>query len=190
MRGPLKELQFSSQAEWRLWLEENHEQERGVWLVFWKKATGRRTLSHEEALEEALCLGWIDSTVRRIDEERFAFKFTPRRQGSKWSEVNKMAARKLMEEGRMTAAGRARLGCDLEVEDAHRSEPSADEVPDFMRAALEKDEEAGRYFTSLPPSHRRSYVRWVSEAKRPETRERRLEEAIQLLRKKERLGMK
>jgi len=186
----LKERRFSSRDDWHRWLEENHEQKEGIWLIFFKKVTGRSTLSREEALEEALCFGWIDSVVRRIDEESYAFKFTPRRPGSKWSEANKRAAKRLIDEGRMTLAGRAKLGCALDVETAHRPEPQADEVPDFMRIALERDEEAWRYFSDLPPSYQRDYTRWVSSAKRAETRERRLEEARQLLRQKERLGMK
>ena len=135
----LAELQFSSRAEWHHWLEENHEQTAGVWLVFLKKGTGNRTLSHEEALEEALCFGWIDSLVRRIDEERFAFKFTSRRQGSKWSEVNKRAARKLIEEGRMTDAGTAKLGRALKIKAPPQPESGSAEVPDFMRSAMEED---------------------------------------------------
>ncbi len=189
-REHLEELQFSSRAEWHHWLEDNHKQESGIWLVFLKKGTGSRTLTHEEALEEALCFGWVDSLVRRIDEERFAFKFTPRRQGSKWSEANKKAARKLIDQGRMTAAGTAKLGLCLEVEASPRPGTFPDAIPDFIRSALEKDSLAWGYLISLAPSHRRNYIRWISSAKRPETRERRLEEARKLLRNKEKLGMK
>lgn len=109
-----KTLHASNRDAWRAWLDRHHETEQEIWLVFYKKHTGKPGVSYEDAVEEALCFGWIDSIVRRIDDERYAQKFGPRKANSKWSESNKRRVRKMMEEGKMTAAGLAKIsGLDL-----------------------------------------------------------------------------
>ncbi|MCK4265961.1 MAG: hypothetical protein KAX31_01690, partial [Thermoplasmata archaeon] len=100
---------FTCRAEWRAWLEEHHDSEPVLWLVFYKKGTGRPTLTYEEAVGEALCFGWIDSTIRSLDEESYVRQFTPRKKRSNWSELNLIRVRKLMEQGRMTDAGLKKL---------------------------------------------------------------------------------
>jgi len=99
------ELHITNIAEWRAWLERNHDAEIAVWLVFHKKHTGKPTISYDDAVGEALCFGWIDSLVKRIDEDRFARKFTPRKVNSKWSELNKDLAERMIREGRMAESG-------------------------------------------------------------------------------------
>src|SRR5213075_1383965 len=97
-----KTLYVADRDAWRAWLEENHARENEVWLVYYKKQSGRPRIPYDDAVEEALCFGWVDSIVKKIDEEKFAQKFTPRRDWTKWSELNKRRLRKLIREGRMT----------------------------------------------------------------------------------------
>src|SRR5256885_14789235 len=105
-----KTLYVTSRDDWRAWLEKNHETEKEVWLIYYKKHTNRPRIPYDDAVEEALCFGWIDSIVQKIDDERYAQKFTPRKSSSKWSESNKRRVRKLLQEGRMTQAGLAKIG--------------------------------------------------------------------------------
>src|SRR5438309_6482273 len=104
-----KTLYVTNRDDWRAWLEEHHATEPEVWLIFYRKASGRPRIPYDEAVEEALCFGWIDSLVKRIDDDKFAQKFTPRRDRSKWSALNIRRVRNLIEEGRMTEAGLAKF---------------------------------------------------------------------------------
>jgi uncharacterized protein YdeI (YjbR/CyaY-like superfamily) len=191
MRHEPKTLYVSDRASWRAWLEENHASEREVWLVYYKKHTGRPRIPYDDAVEEALCFGWIDSTVRRLDEERYLQKFTPRRERSNWCESNVKRARRLIAEGRMTRAGLDAIAEGaLEQKSAPRLKPEELEVPRFFSAALKKTPKAWENFNALAPSYRRDYVHWITHAKRDETRERRLREAARLLSENKKLGMK
>ncbi|HEY6324787.1 MAG TPA: hypothetical protein VJA16_24840 [Thermoanaerobaculia bacterium] len=105
---PLQTLEVTSSREWRAWLAEHHDREAGIWLVFWKKHTGKTSVSYQDAVDEALCFGWIDTLVRRLDDDRYAQKFTPRKPKSNWTEANRRIFARLVEEGRMTAAGLAK----------------------------------------------------------------------------------
>src|SRR5919206_1474760 len=113
-QGP-KTLYVKDRAAWRAWLEENHASEREVWLVYYKKHTGRPRVPYDDAVEEALCFGWIDSLVKTLDADRYIQKFTPRVNARKWSRSNLERVKKLLREGRMTEAGRAKLPSDLET---------------------------------------------------------------------------
>lgn len=104
----LKTLQVTLVSEWRDWLAAHHDREAAIWLVFFKKHTGKPCVSYQDAVDEALCFGWIDSIVRRLDDERYAQKFTPRKPKSNWSEINRRIFARLVREGRMTAAGLAK----------------------------------------------------------------------------------
>lgn len=177
-----------TREDWRAWLAEHYASESEVWLVYYKKHTGKPRVSSDDAVEEAICFGWIDSIVRKLDEDRFAQKFTPRRLDSVWSELNLRRVKKLMAEGRMTPAGLAKVG------ESPRPAPprfqAGDEIPDFIGEGLRQNAAAYEKFQRLPPSHRRNYVRWITEAKKEETRLRRLSETIQRLVRDEPLGMK
>ena len=180
---------------WHAWLERNHQQAAEIWLIYYKKHTRKPSIGYADAVEEALCFGWIDGIVKRIDEERYAQRFTPRRAKSKWSEVNRHRARQLIAEGRMASAGEAVLPVDLMAgvgAQPGRSSRSAwaDAVPDDLVAALQENRAAREYFESLAPSYRRQYVGWIASAKREETRRKRLREAIELLAQERKLGMK
>jgi len=177
-------------ASWREWLAEHGTSETEVWLVYFKAGTGKPTISYEDSLEEALCFGWVDSLIQKIDEEKYARKFTPRKPGSKWSELNKHLVAKLIKEGRMTEAGMAKV--EFSLEEAAPARPKRPELalPDWLKEGLMTSPLAWENFSKLPPSHQRNYILWVSDAKREETRQKRIKEAIERLEKNERLGLK
>jgi uncharacterized protein YdeI (YjbR/CyaY-like superfamily) len=176
-------------ADWRDWLSQNGASAAEIWLVYYKKATGKPSLTYQEALEEALCFGWIDGIRQRMDEERYAQRFTPRRPRSAWSETNKRLAARLFDEGRMTPAGLA--GIDFPLEQGESKPPIKKDVPlpDWMETALKGHPSAWEYFNSLPPSHCKRYIGWITSAKREETRMARLEKAIALLEQGKRIGI-
>ena len=172
-------LRLRSRREWRSWLKRNHATQREVWLVFAKRHTGKASLRYNEAVEEALCFGWIDTTVRRLDGDHYMQRFTPRSNPRNWSKINLERFRRMVAEGRMTAAGRAKR--PAKVAPPPRRHQSDDPIPAFMEEALAADPVAQKKFSALAASYRRDYVRFVSEAKQQETRERRLKEAIRRL---------
>jgi len=171
-----KTLHVTSRREWRAWLTKHHQSETEIWLIFHKKHTGKPRISYEDAVEEALCFGWIDSIVKRIDDEKFAQKFTPRRDGSRWSALNEARLRKLVREGRMTEAGLAKIDLVALGKEAQRSEESG--LPAFVKQALMANVKAWEHFRNITPSRQRAYIRLITDAKKDETRERRLQEVI------------
>ena len=186
-----KSLHVTSREEWRDWLSKNHSSETEVWLIFYKQHTGRPGIPYDHAVEEALCFGWIDSIVKRLDDEKYAQKFTPRRHGSNWSASNKQRLSKLIREGRMTAAGWAVAGGPTAGAEAKRKTPKHDaDIPSFVEGALRANAPAWKNFLKLTPSYRNNYVRWIMHAKKQETRERRLREAVSLLKQNKKLGLK
>jgi uncharacterized protein YdeI (YjbR/CyaY-like superfamily) len=184
----LRTFHARTRREWRAWLEKNHDRAEVVWLVYYKAHTGKPRVAYDDAVEEALCFGWIDSIVRRLDEQRYAQKFTPRRRGSSWSDSNRRRVKKLLRDGLMTPAGLR----TLEGGGARPRPPPVREVAlaPRLRRALEANERARSFFDGLAPSYRRLYVRWVMSAKREETRTGRMREAIGLLAAGKRLGLK
>jgi uncharacterized protein YdeI (YjbR/CyaY-like superfamily) len=192
----MKRFPATDRSVWRSWLAENHASEREVWVVFQKKHTGQVCMSYEDSVEEALCFGWIDSIVKRLDDDSYARKFTPRTDNTNWSEPNKRRVAKCIKEGRMTAIGLARVGY-ANPENYHAParpspksarRPSA--LPLFITRALRGNATVWKNFNSLPPSHQRNYIGWITQAKREETQERRLNEAIRMLAQNKRLGLK
>jgi uncharacterized protein YdeI (YjbR/CyaY-like superfamily) len=200
MAAEIPLLEVTTRARWRAWLAEHHDREREIWLVFWKKHTGKPCVPYVEAVDEALCFGWIDSLVRRLDDDRYAQKFTPRQaKKSGWTELNRRRFARLVEEGRMTPAGLAKgppAGAPAgqpprgQVEQPPRPDPAVAAVPADIEAALRAVGEAWANFTCLAPSYRRHYLRWIEQAKRPETRARRIAEAAARLAHGEKLGLK
>jgi uncharacterized protein YdeI (YjbR/CyaY-like superfamily) len=177
-------------ADWHSWLEQYGDSQSEVWLVYYKAGTDRPGISYQESLEEALCFGWVDSLIQKIDEEKYARKFTPRKSGSKWSELNRHLVAKLVNEGRMTAAGLAKVTFPLSGAPASRPKRPALSLPDWLKAGLMANPVAWENFQRLAPSHQRNYIGWISEAKKEETRQRRLQEAIARLEKNETLESK
>jgi uncharacterized protein YdeI (YjbR/CyaY-like superfamily) len=189
----LKTVHVTTRAAWRTWLQENHAREREVWLVYAKRHTGEPRVEYDDAVQEALCFGWIDSIVRRLDEERFAQKFTPRRPGSQWSESNRKRYEKLLAAGLLAPAGLQNApGEASPPSKAERRERKAraDDLPAYLEEGLRRDPAAWATFERLAPSHRRNYVLWIDSAKREETRRKRIAEAIARLRAGQTLGLK
>lgn len=175
-------------AAWRAWLAERHASEKEVWLVYFRAESGQPSISYEDSVEEALCFGWIDSLIQNIDEQRHARKFTPRRPGSAWSDSNKRRVAKVIAEGRMTPAGLAKIDYPLYAPPP----PAAKKelvVPDWLAAGLQASPQAWANFEALPLTQRRRYVMWLSDAKREETRRQRLQKAIRMLERSERIEM-
>ena len=175
---------FAEAAEMQAWLEEHGEASDGIWLKFAKKASGIRSVVYTEAVEVALCHGWIDGQVKRLDKEHYLQKFTPRRPRSKWSKINREKAERLIAEGRMRPAGlrevkRARE--DGRWDEAYDS-PTTATVPDDFREALDAEPAARDFFESLGPTKRYSFLYRIRDAKRPETRAQRIAEYVELLR--------
>jgi uncharacterized protein YdeI (YjbR/CyaY-like superfamily) len=179
----------SAQA-FRSWLHVHHATERELWLGFYKKTSGRTGLTYQEAVDEALCYGWIDGKLRRIDDVCHQIRFTPRKPTSHWSAINIAKVAALREAGRMTPAG-------LAVFDARRRAPAPyshenSDAPVRLPPAYEKKmrakKRAWRYFEAQPPWYRRNAQFWVMSAKREETRERRLTALIDACARGERLG--
>jgi uncharacterized protein YdeI (YjbR/CyaY-like superfamily) len=188
----MKQLYATDREQWRHWLSLHHATETGVWLVFYKKETAKPTIAYEAAVEEALCFGWIDGIVKKIDEARYARKFTPRRGSSGWSELNKKRAERMMRQGRMTEAGLAKISAAKKSglwDKDPRPEISFDVPPELARA-LVRNKKAKENFDKLAPSHRRHYIAWIAIAKRAETKRRRVKESIALLERGRKLGLR
>ncbi len=186
-------LDFESRADWREWLAKNHGLETLVWLVFYKKAKGIPGLLYEEAVEEALCFGWVDSLIKKLDANRYLRKFTPRNPGSLWSDINKTRAEKMIAAGRMSPPGMALVRearQSGEWDRVRKPGPRWVEESRELAEALLDHPRAAAHFRALAPSYRRHYNLWVSTAKKPRTRMRRVREAIQKLERGERLGLK
>lgn len=176
--------------EWRSWLEEHHQSVKEVWLVYYKAASGQASISYEDSVEEALCFGWVDSIIQKIDEQRYARKFTPRTNTAKWSESNKRRMAKLIREGRMTEAGLGKLDNLARLDEPSVERPRELVIPSYIEQRLRENPVAWENFNHMAPSQRRIYIGWISDANRIETIDRRLAEAIQRLEKNLPLGMK
>ena len=195
MNNPLEvnTLYVKTRGQWRAWLEKNHDVEmQGVWLVYYKKQIGKPTLEYNESVEEALCFGWVDSLIRKLDEEKFVRKFTPRRAQSRWSESNRKRVAVLLEQGLMTRHGMkcvdvARASGLWEADD--RPQLSEKPSPHFMRA-LAESHAARVFFEKITDAQRRQFILWINEAKQELTRRRRIRESISLLEQGRKLGMK
>lgn len=188
----MKRVCVKNRDEWRDWLSQHHDKSAGIWLVFYKKHTGKPSLEYEAAVEEALCFGWIDSIIKKIDDESYVRKLTPRKPNSRWSNLNKKRIMKLQRQGLMTKAGMAR------VKEARESglwdkpdRPSISfVVPKELERVLAINAKAKRFFDQLAPSYQKHFIGWIAVAKRQETKDRRVKESIALLEQGEKLGIK
>jgi len=183
----MKTFEARDVEQWRSWLGEHHDSESEVWLIFQKLHTARPSIAYHDARDEALCFGWIDSLVKRLDDARYAIKFTPRKPDSKWSTVNRKRYVELKASGRLKPAGLNRAPTDRTYEVRRRR---LWKIPPYMQEALSKHPRASSHFERLPPSARRHYIGWIDSAKQEATKLRRLKEAIDLLSAGKRLGLK
>jgi uncharacterized protein YdeI (YjbR/CyaY-like superfamily) len=176
--------------QWRDWLAGHHDSASEIWLIFHKRHTGVASIDYKDALDEALCFGWVDSLIKRLDDRRYARKFTPRRADSRWSDVNRKRYAELKAGGQLKPAGllRAPTNRTYDAPPARFELPA--KLPRYIQTALRKQPAALRAFEALAPSHRRKYLGWIESAKREETKHRRLTEAIRLLAAGKSLGLK
>jgi uncharacterized protein YdeI (YjbR/CyaY-like superfamily) len=181
---PPNSVHPKSRAEWRKWLEENQARKEGVWLISYKKDTGKPRFDYDESVEEALCFGWVDSKPAKLDDERSMLWFAPRKAKTNWSKLNKDRVEKLIKAGRMAPAGLAKV-------EAAKKDGSwnaldgveALEIPPDLAKALSKNKTAKEYFDAFPRSVKRGILEWILNAKRPETRAKRIDETVTLAEK-------
>jgi uncharacterized protein YdeI (YjbR/CyaY-like superfamily) len=173
-----KALRLKDSQEWRKWLEHNHDKETEAWLVMYKKRSKETGLQYDEALEEALCFGWIDGKLKSIDEERFILRYSPRKANSVWSKINRDKAELLIARGRMTIAGLAKIEEAKQngLWDAAYTNKIRDEIPSDLKKSLMENSKAWNNFESFANSYRNMYIGWVTNAKTEETRKRRIAE--------------
>jgi uncharacterized protein YdeI (YjbR/CyaY-like superfamily) len=169
------ELHYTRTSQWHSWLLKNHLKEKEVWLVYYKKPSGKPRIPYGEAVEEALCFGWIDGKIRSINEDYYIQRFTPRRRDSSWSQLNISRVEKLISEGRMQKAGldAYQVYLDNPAKTGERK-MTVSEMPEELKLALQGRENAWENFMRFPDSARRIYIRWLMAAKRPETIARRI----------------
>jgi uncharacterized protein YdeI (YjbR/CyaY-like superfamily) len=198
--NPPNSIYIKNRHVWRKWLQEFHLQADSIWLIYYKKHTGKPRIPYDDAVEEAICFGWIDTTIKRIDDERFMQKFTPRKKKSNWSEHNIRRAEKMIHEDKMTKSGMAkyRQWLNEQLQEAesgsHLTKSERKrlmiEISPVFKKMLGTNYLANENFHKLAPSHKKQYLEWINSAKREETRLKRMKEAVYLLESGKKLGMK
>lgn len=184
-----KTLYVSNRQAWRSWLARHHRTEKEIWLVYYKKHTVKPRIPYNDAVEEALSYGWIDSTVKKVDEDSFAQRFSPRKPRSPWSEMNKERVRRLTKAGKMTPAGLAAVKHALEVSEGSANSTRFIVPPDILKR-LRADKTTWKNFQRFPPSYQRIRVGWIDGArKRPAEFEKRLRYFLKMTAQDKRFGM-
>lgn len=175
----LKTVYASDRNQWRKWLEKNHHTSLGVWLVYYKIKSGEPSIRYSEAVKEALCFGWIDSKVNSLDEKRYQQIFTPRKPKSVWSKLNKQYIEELIAEGLMTEAGFEKIALAKQNGSWHKLDAIEQLIiPADLKQVLAANENAYKYFESLSNTSKKNILYWIDNAKRPETRLKRIEQTI------------
>jgi uncharacterized protein YdeI (YjbR/CyaY-like superfamily) len=189
----MKAIEVKNRAEWRAWLASNHAKEVEVWLVSYKKKTGKTSVEYGVSVKEALCYGWIDSIIKKLDDTKYVRKFTPRKESSKWSPSNKKRVEQLIKDGLMTEHGLRKVEAAKRIGNwdnpMQKSELTFDMTAEFAEE-LKKNKRAKKTFEKLAPTYKKQYLGWIEIAKRPETREKRIIESIRLLAEGKKLGLK
>ena len=176
-----KTLYVIERYEWRAWLAKHHDTEKDIWLIYYKKQSGEPRIPYNDAVEEALCFGWIDSTVKGIDENKYAQRFSPRKNGSNWSEMNKVRMRRLIEQGRMTPAGLSKFEGDP---------GDSFETPSDIIEALKQDKKTWEIFEGFPESYKRIRIGFIEMARsRPDIFQQRLRYFLKMTSQGKRFGM-
>jgi uncharacterized protein YdeI (YjbR/CyaY-like superfamily) len=186
MTAALITVDVRTRQQWRAWLANNHASSPGVWLVRHKQHSGVNSMPYEDVVREALCFGWVDSLIKRLDSDRYAIKVTPRKPTSKWSDINRRRWNELKAAGLLAAPG---LGA-APTGNKYAPHPPIPELPAYIAKAFKTSPGAWRHFQALAPTYRRNFVVWIHTAKRPETREQRICESIELLAAGKKLGLK
>jgi len=174
-------LHFENRENWRSWLEKNHDREAWAWLSFYKKGGGKKGITLAESVEEAICFGWIDGKLRKVDDLSFIVRFSPRKAKSVWSMINKERAERLVGSGRMTSMGLAKISEAKEAGtwDNAYTNRTRDKMPADLREALMKDMRAWKHFHGFANTYRNMYVGWIANAKTNETRNKRIEKVVE-----------
>jgi uncharacterized protein YdeI (YjbR/CyaY-like superfamily) len=180
-------LYVKDRAEWREWLQDNHVTEKGVWLMFYKVGSGQPSVKYDEAVEEALCFGWIDSTRKPGNEQYYYQRFTPRKNKHNWSELNKRRAAKMKKAGLMTPAGLEVIYFSIDEIDPDGSKSNTPEFPENIVQILQANPPAWENLLAMSPSAQRIYANFLKSARKPETLAARLDKAIALLKDNKKL---
>lgn len=176
-----KILSFANQEEWRFWLKENYDKEEYVWLTLYKKKFRKKGMTLDGAVEEAICFGWIDGKLKRLDTERIILRFSPQKAKSVWSMLNKERAKRLIELGRMTDAGLVKIQEAKKngLWESAYTNRTKDDIPFELKEALMKEKKAWDNFQRFANSYRNMYIGWVNGAKTPETRTKRIKKVVE-----------
>lgn len=187
MAHKTKEITIKTRKQWRNWLEKNHLKEKKVFLISYKKHTGNPSISHREAMEEAICFGWIDTTIKRIDDEKFGRYFVKRNKNSRWSDNTLSYGKALLEEGKMSGFGKEMylLGKSKKTHD--HGIPKNPAPPEELLREINKTKKARENFQKLAPSYKRTLFRWIISAKLPETRKKRINTVAEAIKKGRRI---
>jgi uncharacterized protein YdeI (YjbR/CyaY-like superfamily) len=193
----LENIHFRNRVEFRNWLYKNHDTNPGIWVIFYKKHINIDCIKYNELLEEVLCFGWIDSLIKKIDDDKYARKITPRTNTRKWSELNKKKVLELIKEGKMTQAGLNKIDIYLKTgkvdwvrNKTHEKKLKKIDIPDFIITELANNEPALINFNKLATTYKRHYILWITNASKEETIRNRLKESIGLLKDNKKLGLK
>ena len=179
-------LDLRTRADWRRWLAKHHASSPGIWLLRHKQHTCVESMPYEDLVREALCFGWIDSLIKRLDDNCYAIKVTPRKATSKWSAVNRKRWQEHEAAGLLAAPGLAAAP----TANTYAPKPSIPELPSYIVKVFKTNSDAWRFFQTLSARRRRDFVVLIHTAKRPETREKRIRESIALLATRKQLGLK
>lgn len=190
-------IHFRNRGQFRKWLGNYHEKSEGLWMVFFKNDPETPCITYQEALEEALCFGWIDSIIRKLDDRKYVRKFTPRKNTKNWSVINQRIVKRLIDEGKMTEAGLQKIDSyrstgTVEWTDQKTIEKVTNDkmIPGFILEEFASNEPALVNFNRLAPIYKKHYVLWITSAKREETIRRRIQESVSLLKENKKLGLK
>lgn len=193
----LEYIRFRDREEFRKWLTVNHEISNGIWILFYRKHIKIENISYNEVLEEALCFGWIDSLIKKVDNDTYARKVTPRTDIKKWSELNKKKVVELIKTNKMTLAGLNKIDdyirtgrVEWEINKSGPKRKNSVGAPDFILEEFSKHEPALMNFEKLTNSYKRHYIIWITSAKKEETIQKRLKESVELLKNNEKLGLR
>jgi len=182
---------FRNKEEWRKWLEENHYKFKEIWLIHYKKSSNKKNLTHYDAVEEALCFGWIDSKLKRIDEERYILRYSQRKNNSVWSKINKETAEKMILHDKMTKAGLEKINFAKKngLWNKAYTNKKRDKLPSDLEESLHLDKIAWENFQNFANSYRNMYIGWIINAKTDKTRIKRINEVVKRSRENKKPGI-
>jgi len=175
----IKEFYAGTRRVWREWLRKNHNKEKKVYLIKYKKHTGKPSLTNKEAMDEAICFGWIDTTVKKLDDEKYRQCFVRRNKNSRWSNNTLRYAREMIKKRKMSKFGMKMYLEGLKKPVIDHGLPRDPEMPEDLKKELKKNRKALENFEKFAPSYRRYYIYWIEKAKRAETRKRRIKTVVE-----------